>query len=141
MKQKHALTTAERRLFEQVDFGKLQARLHAVAAIRLLVEFAKDPAVDIETRIRCAHDVLDRAYGKPGVPGKWQRVEVAITTAPVDDVGLRIAAATAAANRMAERDRYLGRVHPDEWPVWLREEFGAAGIAAYSEMVAPPVSG
>ena len=60
-----------------------------------------------------------------------ERVEVAITTA-VDEVEVaeRIAAATAAANRMAERDRYLGRVHPDQWPEWLRQEFGDVGIAA-----------
>ncbi len=139
MKQKRSFTTAERRLFEAVDLGRMEARLHGAAMVRLLVELAKDKSVDVETRIKCANDVLNRAYGKAGVPGEWQLVAVAAMP-QVDETAERITAAIAAANRMAERDRYLGHVHPDQWPEWLREEFGGVGIAAYKEMVAPSVS-
>ncbi len=135
MKQKRSFTTTERRLFEAVDLGRMEARMHAVAAIKLLVELAKDKSVDVETRIKCANDVLNRAYGKVATPGDWQRVEVAITTAPVDEVAVRIAAASVAANQMSEVDRYVGKVPPDEWPEWLREQMGEAGIKAYRELV------
>ena len=73
-RQKQALSTAERRLFEAVDFGRMEARLHAGDAIKLLVAFAKDETLDVETRVECANDVLDRAYGKPGVPGEWSEL-------------------------------------------------------------------
>ncbi len=128
------LSTSERQLLKEIDLAGLEARLHAADMIALLVGFAKDPTLSAETRRPCANDVLDRAYGRP-VSGDWQRVvPVAAVVAQGGDVVARIAAAAAAANEMVEMDRYLGKVPSDQWPPWLVERIGPAGVEAFKEI-------
>ncbi len=124
-----AATRQLRTLLGRYDMGRLEAQAHAAGAVQFLVGVYEDMSAPLETRIRCANDVLDRAYGKPETRAQ---IEVVDPAASAEGEGDEIVAIRATAELYQRLDDLVRRgVPPDEWPEDVRQIAG--GLAASYE--------
>ena len=62
--------------------SKAMLKSAAPEAVKLMVDTLKDSSVKIETRVRCAENILDRVYGKANQPidfgGELPNIEIVL---------------------------------------------------------------
>ena len=128
-----ARTQAHVRDFQnRVDMTEISARALESKMIKIIGSFAEDENLDFDKRFAAAKEVLDRARGSVIPKMGIQDHDLHAEDSEGKTLEIHIDEARQAAERMMEANKIVGSVPPEEWPDWLKLEYGPAEMAIWS---------